>query len=367
MKLLSATAFAIVFVASCGQAAAWDADEWDAGWDNGWDITWDEPAYAPEPVDIWEDVAQPVWEPAPSPDRDAAMQELGLHAVTEVRDRDVVTTVGDRTTYETTTLTESPGTAARLVAEVGTGEATGFESSGVVGRLERDDGQLASGALYENFFWGGESWVSNGLYFFNADSELRPQASPGAGPTEAVGGSTPSWPAGEAASGTAPSGRSPSWSPEAGDVLWSGTLTDPHRDRPEDESAPRGAGGGPPPSGPSAARHDVRVGIALQEQGDPLTTIEVLRGRQVRLWPRAFVDGVPEAVVSWRLASGELTALGPVAGGADAPLAAMWEHVGVADAPFLVSIEADVVVPGQGIRTITASIDVGVRSPALVE
>lgn len=394
-RLLIVPALSLVLL-DCGQpAAAWSDDGWN-WWDepaqpdyDAWEPSWwsepvyepepvyvPEPAYVPEPVRVPEPAyePQPVWDEgplAPAPDRYEAMREAGLYEVTEVHDRDLAIIDGDRTTYTSTTEREDPGTAARLVVEAGTGELTGYEGSIVNERLSRSDGAPVAGALYENFYWSGEAWVSNGYYWFNDDSELA-QHAPSTHPSEAGGSTTWSGSTGPSSApgpiGAQDGPSSSSTAGERGDVLWSGSLTDtpgsqghePGRDD------PRGSTGAPSPTG-STAHHDVRAGIALEAQGDVLGRIEVLRGREVHLWPRAFIDGAPSEVVAWRLVSGDLAALGPVAGGCDEPLTAMWDHVAAPGSMFGVLIEADIAVPGQGTLTVPATLTVSVRSPALVE
>jgi hypothetical protein len=123
----------------------------------------------------------------------------------------------------------------------------------------------------------------------------------------------------------------------------------------------------PPPAAPPPATRVVSAGIALAPQADPVSRAEVLRGRRVPLWVRAWVDAVPARVTSWRLLSGELTALGPVSGTGDEPLVARWLEVGPPGTTFPLRMRAGVDVPGEGVRELDVSIDVVVRSPAIVE
>lgn len=98
-----------------------------------------------------------------------------------------------------------------------------------------------------------------------------------------------------------------------------------------------------------------------------LARIEVLRGRRVDLWARALVDGAPGRVASWSYSSGELTALGPIAGSGDQPLGAMWDRITPPGTTFAVRMSVTVDLPGEGNRIVTAHIEVVVRSPAIVE
>jgi hypothetical protein len=108
------------------------------------------------------------------------------------------------------------------------------------------------------------------------------------------------------------------------------------------------------------------VGVTPSIQGDVLQRIEVLRGRAIRLWLRATVNGVPVRVVQWRAWGGELVALGPVGGRGDDPLVARWDTLpppgGVWPLQVSLTIEAG------GIRQDFAQeIAVAVRAPALGE
>jgi hypothetical protein len=98
-----------------------------------------------------------------------------------------------------------------------------------------------------------------------------------------------------------------------------------------------------------------------------LSRIEILRGRRVALWIRATVDGSPARVLAWRLVSGEVTALGPLSGAGDDPFVALWPAVGRPSDGFVIRFDAVVDVGGGSARSAPASINVIVRSPALVE
>jgi hypothetical protein len=121
-----------------------------------------------------------------------------------------------------------------------------------------------------------------------------------------------------------------------------------------------------PASGPAAPRLVV-AGIALGPQADVLDRVEVLRGRRIALWIRASVDGAPARVVAWRLLSGEVTALGPISGTGDDPLVATWPRVAAGAAPFPIRVRATVELAAEGPREADATIEVVVRSPALVD
>lgn len=120
------------------------------------------------------------------------------------------------------------------------------------------------------------------------------------------------------------------------------------------------------PSAPPTPRL-VRAGIALAPQADPLDRVEVLRGRRIPLWIRATIDDVPARVTGWALLSGELISLGPVAATGDEPLVATWRSVTRPGTSFRVRVLASIDVPVEGRREVETSIEVVVRSPAIVQ
>jgi hypothetical protein len=230
------------------------------------------------------------------------------------------------------------GTTARLVATVATGEASSFDGLVFNGRMTRADGQAVSGSVYANYVWDGYDWIFDRYVFFQDDSEIGPIAAPVALPPAPGAEGPPPAPVIEPPAFVAPLVEGAG--PDAPSVPTSDAV-DPVRQR------------------------DVRAGIALAPQGDPLGRIEVLRGRRIALWVRATVDGSPARVIAWTLASGDLAALGPVRGSGEEPLVAMWPSV--ATTAFPIRIVATVEVPIEGSREIETGIEVIVRSPALAE
>jgi hypothetical protein len=319
---------------------------------------------APEPAVTPE---APAREPAPAVDVRDAAAELGFHAVTEVRTEDRVIVSGDRTTYVTETQRDDAGTFARAVASVGTGEGSGYDGLTANGRMTLSDGRPVAGVVYETVVWNGHEFVHSSFDFFADDSELARHATP-------VAPSAPIPPAVVAPLIEAPvaprapvSLVAPAFAPSATIEPSTGTERDTDTAVPSVWTPPA-SGAVPPSSVPGRAQpvpHDVRAGVALGSQADVLRSIEVLRGRRVSLWIRATVDGSPARVISWRLASGEVTALGPVAGSGEDPLIAEW--LVPAETAFALVFEAVVSVPGEGARTVPAVIDVTVRSPAIVQ
>jgi hypothetical protein len=371
---------AAVLVATPMTAAACDP-EWDwcgYSWDDLWyDPYWYEPSWYDPPVyetptapapswsdpfvwsspgyDVIEAVVAPV--PVAVPDPDARLAELGLHRVTDVYTGSSVTTEGLVTTYASSTTPLDAGTGAKLVASVATGQTSPYDSVVFNGRAENTGGALVSGDVYENRIWNGDDWVVDRYVFFQDDVEIATVASPSAPPIP---------PAIVAPPPAAASAEPPMFVPIVAPLVsgptlpafvapWIEDLTDA-------PVAPQASG---PVGSQPAQWRDVRVGIALASQADPLGRIEVLRGRRIALWVRATVDGTPARVLAWTLVFGDLTALGPVSGTGDDPLLATWRSVSTIAYP--VRVLATVDVPGEGSRQLEAAIEVIVRSPALVE
>ena len=316
---------------------------------------WTDPVVWSSPGSDYLD-AQVVSIPGPGPvaisaDPDARRAELGLHWVTDVYVRDNVTTEGLVTTYSTTSAAMTAGTSARLVATVATGELSSFDALVFNGRTTRSDGRPVSGSVYENYVWNGSDWVFDKYVFFQDDSETAAIATPTT-PMPAPAAGVPPVPAVESPL-PGPLGATGS-APPAGAAFVA----------PRIEGVAPGEPSSIPGSQPARPR-DVRAGIALAPQADPLGRIEVLRGRRVALWVRAVVDGSPARVIAWTLVSGDLDALGPVSGTGDDPLVARWSSV--ATTPYPIRILASVEVTGEGSWQVEAGIDVIVRSPALVQ
>jgi hypothetical protein len=109
----------------------------------------------------------------------------------------------------------------------------------------------------------------------------------------------------------------------------------------------------------------IRPAVAGAALADPVGAVEVLRGRAIRLWVRATVDGVPADVVSWRVTGGEHVALSPPVGGPDDAFVARWDEVTPGGESWSLGLEITVLAAG-GLRTAMGEITVLVRSPALV-
>ncbi|MEX2045963.1 MAG: hypothetical protein WEE03_02285 [Chloroflexota bacterium] len=251
------------------------------------------------------------------------------------------------TTYTSNTVQQNAGTYAKQVATVSTGQNSAYDAALSNKRTTLSDGRAVSGDIYANYVWSGSTLRLDRYVFFQDDLEIARQAAarPTAAPVR-----TPAPTARPAAPTSRPI-------PIAAPVTPAPVAA---------VATPRPAPSTPRPT-PTPRPRVVSAYVALAAQGDALARIEVLRGRRVDLWPRALVDGVPGRVSSWTLVAGEVTALGPVAGSGDQPLAARWDEVLFGAPPLNLRFSVFVDVPGEGQRRVEASIDVVVRSPAIVE
>jgi len=121
-----------------------------------------------------------------------------------------------------------------------------------------------------------------------------------------------------------------------------------------------GGGGGRSQPGPVAA-----AGVALAPDGPVLGSIEVLRGRTIVLWPRAFSDGSAVPISAWRLVAGTADLVPQVAGSVGEGCALTWLSPTSAAAPVALRFEVTSdAFPG---RVMIASLSVTVRSPALLQ
>ena len=320
-------------------AAACDFGCFDAGYVTSRPVSRPAPKPAPRPT------PRPTPRPAPKPASIAA--SMGLHSVTQVWAGDVVTRTGPVTTYTSNTVQQNAGTYAKQVAMVSTGQKSAYDSSLSNPRATLTDGRAVSGDIYANYVWTGSTLRLDRYVFFQDDLDIARQAA--ARPTAA--------PVRAPAPTARPAARTPRPIPIAAPVTPApvGFV-----------ATPRPAPSTPRPT-PTPRPRVVSAYIALAAQGDALARIEVLRGRRVDLWPRALVDGAPGRVSSWTLVAGDVTALGPVAGSGDQPLAARWDDVVFGSPPYDLRFSVFVEVPGEGLRRVDASIDVVVRSPAIVE
>jgi hypothetical protein len=270
----------------------------------------------------------------------------GLYLVTDIYTGDLVTTVGATTTYTTETAHETPGTYARVIDVVASGDDSVFDGSSFNARTRLADGRAVAGTYYEDFVLTPTGFVSVNIVFFQDDSETRAAAAAnvGAGRSHSASSIPP----------IAAEPIAPSVPPAA---LIVSVVADAPAPLPEREPVDE-------PGLPPAPRH-ATAGVALAPTGPTLVAIEVLRGRTVHLWPRAFVDGAPVTVRTWRLAAGTAEAISRRDGGGGDPCDVQWLTLPPAGTTLTLRFEiTSDSVPGY---VLTAALRVAVRSPALGE
>ena len=284
--------------------------------------------------------SEPV-QPEPERDPDPApfiAPPPGIYYVTDTYVADVVTSTGPLTTYSTSTIHESTGSYARALDTVATGASSAFDGSAFNGRRALGDGRSVAGTYYENFVLTADGFVPVSIVFFQDDAELarlfattpeRPITTPP--PVTQSGSSTPS-------ATTRPLG-------------FGCCASDPTV---ETIAPPRPVQAEP-----------IRPGISLLPLGAPLTRLEVLRGRAVSLWPRAFVEDHELPVRSWTVIAGETGEALATAGPGGVPFRTSWRRLAPPGATYKVMFRIEVDVPDTGRRTVDAAVDVIVRSPAL--
>lgn len=311
---------ALIFVLRSQPALAWDP--WESDFDAG-------------PAD-------------PAPDPAPFVIPDGLYSVTDVYAGDVVTTVGNTTRYETATYPGSPGTYARVIDVVGSGSSSAFDGASFNGRAALPDGRAVGGTYYEDFVLTEGGFVSVNIVFFQDDSATRgltapPTATPAPAPTP-----------------TPPAPLTPSASPTPSGPRATAPIPPP-LSSPAPPAPPRAAAS-PPRDLDEVRTASATAGVALGQYAPALAAIEVLRGRTVHLWPRAFLDGAPVAIRSWRLVSAASAGVSRTSGGADEPCDASWSAVTASTVVrFEVTTDA---APG---RVLVATLVVAVRSPALMQ
>ena len=287
-----------------------------------------QPALAWDPY--WDDL-----DPGPidrAPDPAPFIVPEGIYLVTDVYAGDVVTTNGETTTYSTDTVHDTPGTYARVVDVVGTGGTSAYDGASFNDRAVTSGGQAVGGTYYEDFVLTPSGFVSVNVVFFQDDSETR-----------RVSASTPA-PLPVATSQPAPVASVPTAAPRAPIATAAPIVID--REYPTATPAPRIGS----------------AGIALGPSAGTLGRIEVLRGRRVTLWPRAFVDGAAAPLGAWRLVSG--TVAGTCAGSGSSPSCdATWLTLAPAGSAWHLRFE--ITTPSLPGQVLVAALDIVVRSPAL--
>jgi hypothetical protein len=253
--------------------------------------------------------------------------------VTDTYVADVVTSSGPLTTYSTNTIHESTGSYARVLDTVGTGASSAFDGSAFNGRRTLGDGRSVAGTYYENYALADGGFVPVSVVFFQDDAELA-RLRAVATPPPAV---TPP----PSASMTTARAVAPACCPTVRPV------------------------GNPAPT-PSPVR-PIRQGLSLVPSSGPISSLEVLRGRAVALWPRAFVDDREVPVLSWALVSGDGGEARATVGSGGTPFQTSWPRLAPPGSAYELVLRILVDTPETGRRTVDAAIGVLVRSPALVD
>jgi hypothetical protein len=266
-----------------------------------------------------------------SADPVAFVVPAGLYYVTDTYAGDVISTSGLTTTYSTSTVHESPGTYARVIDTVGTGAASAFDGSSFNGRGALTDGRALAGTYYENFVLTSTGYVPVSIVFFQDDDESRRRGSvPSPSPAPSLTSATTAA-AGNLVAAPGVATPAPSFKP----------IT---------------------PVAPVAPR--LRAGVALALDGPTLDSAEVLRGRLVHFWPRAFANGAAVPIRSWRLLSAQPDRVSGTAGSIE-PLAAQWIQMPGAGVRW--SLRFEIFTELAPTERLEAQISITVRSPALID
>ena len=295
-------------------------------------------AFTSSPVRAWDPFGEnaPAEPPPSEPTVDPApfiAPPPDIYYVTDTYVADVVTTSGPVTTYSTTTVHESTGSYARVLDTVGTGESSAFDGTAFNGRRRLADGRLVAGTYYENYVRTDGGFVPISIVFFQDDAEIARliAETPTPGVVD-LRPSTPSTVARELAPG------------------WCCTFERP------------GIAHAWPPA---AATKPIRPGISLSPTGVPLAMVEVLRGRAVSLYPRAFVGDREIPIRSWTVVAGDLGEALATGGSGGVPFRTSWPRLAPPGSTYELVFRIEVDTPDTGRRTIDASMSVLVRSPAL--
>ena len=254
----------------------------------------------------------------------------GLYYVTDTYVQDVVTSSGPLTTYSTATVHESTGSYARVLDTVPTGASSAFDGSAFNGRAALTDGRSVAGTYYENFVFADGAFVPISIVFFQDDAELARHQATTKPPVTTV--------------------PSPAARPSTPRPLVSACCA---AERPVLIAVP------PAPTKP------VRPVISILPVSIPLTMVEVLRGRAVTLWPRAFADGREVPVRSWTVVAGQAGDALATAGSGGVPFRSSWSRLAPPGGAYEVVFRIEVDTPETGHRTVDGAITVVVRSPAL--
>jgi hypothetical protein len=295
---------------------------------------WPSPALAWDPFreDGLAESPRPARDPDPAP---FIAPPPGIYYVTDTYVADIVTSSGLVTTYSTTTVHESTGSYARVLDIVGTGASSAFDGSAFNGRRALGDGRAVAGTYYENYVLQAGGFVPVSVVFFQDDAELARLLAATPGPRAAT--AAPSTPPISSAT-TRP--LTPSCCAAERPVATVALAT------------------------PTPAK-SIRPGLSLLPLSAPLAVLEVLRGRAVSLYPRAFVEDREVPVRSWTVIAGDVGEVVATAGSGTVPFRTSWTRLAPPEAAYQVVFRIEVETPDTGHRMVDAAIAVVVRSPAL--
>ena len=284
------------------------------------------PAYAREPLE--DELPRIPAPPVPGPV--AFVVPAGLYYVTDTYVADVVATSDATTVYSTTTVHESTGTYARVIDTVDTGTSSAFDGMAFNGRGALTNGQALAGTYYENFVLTASGYVPVSIVFFQDDSETKRRQD-------------------LSASVVAPK-ASASPAPAAATAQRRDQIALPPAIEQRVPFEP--------------VRPTMRAGISLAPDGPTLASAEVLRGRLIQFWPRAFANNVAVPIRSWRLVSAQPDRISATSGSTQ-PLAAQWIRMPAPGVSWSLRFEIfSEIAPTERLE---AEISVTLRSPALVD
>ena len=300
------------------------------------------------------DVPPPAPDDQPTPDPSAyKAPPPGIYYVTDTYVADVVTVDGPLTTYSTSTVHESTGSYARVLGTVATGVESAFDGAAFNGRSSLTDGRGVAGTYYENYILTDGDFVPVSIVFFQDDAELARLAQ------ESQRANAPRGPGGSSGAST----------PPAPTEIPAGPATEPCCDSadraevPDRAEAPDRAQVSDRPA--TIVRVPLSPGISLEPASAPLTRIEVLRGRPIALWARAFARGREIPVDSWAIVAGETGSASRLAGGGGVPFRTSWDHLPPPGSSYALRFRIVADTPETGRVAVEAEVWVVVRSPAL--
>jgi hypothetical protein len=104
--------------------------------------------------------------------------------------------------------------------------------------------------------------------------------------------------------------------------------------------------------------------VALAPDGATLESAEVLRGRLVYFWPRAFANDLAVPIRSWRLVSAQPDRVSAASGSLE-PLAAQW--IQMPNSGVRWSLRFEIFTELAPMERLEVQISIAVRSPALID